>query len=140
MGHLRAADDKSTRLTLQATTFTTRSTVKYIKKINLSGNLKAIFTIYTPLTAWWRQWRSLHLQTSSTRRLRLWICVPSRSTLMSIWTNIWVRFRWQMNSLFPPAARRTLSGHLLLFSFLLGTEEERNTKNILTKNSDIGLC
>lgn len=138
MGHLRAADDKSTRLTLQATTFTTRSTVKYIKKISIIRKFKG--NIYTPLTAWWRQWRSLHLQTSSTRRLRLWICVPSRSTLMSIWTNIWVRFRWQMNSLFPPAARRTLSGHLLLFSFLLGTEEDRNAKNILTKNSDIGLC
>lgn len=61
-------------------------------------------------------------QTSSMRRVRLWISISSLWTWISISTNIWVLFKWQTNSSLPPGAGTTLSGHLLLFSFLFGAE------------------
>lgn len=61
-------------------------------------------------------------QTRSMRRVRLWISISSLRTWISISTNIWVLFRWQTNSTLPSSPGTTLSGHLLLFSFLFGAE------------------
>lgn len=59
-------------------------------------------------------------QTRSMRRVRLCISVWSLSTWISIGTNIWVFFRWQTNSCIPAGEGTTVSGHLLLSSFLFG--------------------
>lgn len=63
-------------------------------------------------------------QANSMRRVRLWISVSSLRTWISISTNIRVLFRWQTNSTLSSAAGTTLSGHLLLFSFLYAAERQ----------------
>lgn len=57
-------------------------------------------------------------QTSSMKRLRLWISRSSRNTRMSRGTNNWVWDNLQKYSLLPPAAGRAVTAHSLLFSFL----------------------
>lgn len=98
---------------------------KYLKTYLKSINLVLSFAEFVGRSTVCRK-KKHHLQTSSMRRLRLCISIPSRWTWMSIWTNIWIRFRWHTNSIFPPAAGTALRGHLLLFSFLLRIEENGN--------------